>query len=146
MIKDFYKTVRTSKVVKRSCAESANEARREREAQLEEKRRKRIEKRRARKIRKAARKAKSTAAEKEAEIEKENKIPSKAQTCASCGKSGDRLKICGGCKTAKKNSEAWKNTGVDTDINVVYYCGVSCQTAHWATHRKKCAGRQRVGE
>ena len=45
--------------------------------------------------------------------------------CATCGKGGDGLKACNGCKLVK-------------------YCDASCQRAHWPKHKKAC--KQRASE
>ena len=52
---------------------------------------------------------------------------SNRQTCASCGKEGNDLKTCSGCK-------------------LVHYCNVNCQYSHWTDHKAECSKAKRAAE
>ena len=64
---------------------------------------------------------KGAAAAKSSEPEDESaSIPLLCANCLSAAPAGSKYKKCGGCQC-------------------VFYCGATCQKAHWKSHKKECA-------
>eukprot|EP00198_Chlamydomonas_reinhardtii_P006221 XP_001695557.1 predicted protein [Chlamydomonas reinhardtii] len=55
------------------------------------------------------------------------KVPdTDVRSCAGCGKTGNKLSSCAGCRS---------NT---------YYCGRDCQVAHWPKHKTACKAARKA--